>query len=253
MPALRGSHVSRMRRHLRAAPGAVQGACQIIEPRGGAVLRRRRIRADARPTSRARRAATDRGFAHLQALIVGARSAFRRHPGDLPVVGFLDVTRLAVHAIGCIDLQPAAAARRRPPSRTRSPGRNSCRDCRIRARSATRTGGIRHVQMHRLVLIMGGCGEEYEGQRGRAAAVRARPSRVRATGTRRGAAARSGRHDWRASRAASRRCRLEHGIGEPQPQAALESGPDVAHLVQFAAADRCAPARVETRCAAVSA
>src|SRR2546429_9546236 len=47
-------------------------------------------------------------FAMLQRLVVRSRAAFGRRPGD-DVVRVLDVARLAVHAVGGVDLQPPAA------------------------------------------------------------------------------------------------------------------------------------------------
>src|SRR5690349_7616589 len=45
----------------------------------------------------------------LQRLVVRARASLGRGPGD-DLVGILDVASLAVHAVGRVDLQAAAAA-----------------------------------------------------------------------------------------------------------------------------------------------
>src|SRR6185437_2558022 len=62
-------------------------------------------------TRSARRDSTD--LKTLQALVVGTGAAFRRHPGDLIRVRFLDVAGLAMHTVGGVDLQflPAVSVR----------------------------------------------------------------------------------------------------------------------------------------------
>src|SRR5579863_10514485 len=61
-------------------------------------------------TSTFRRASTVLGTARdeaaiLETLVVGAGTALRRHPGELPGVRVLDVAGLAMHAVRGVDLQ----------------------------------------------------------------------------------------------------------------------------------------------------
>ena len=95
--------------------------------------------------------------------IVRPAAALRRHPGDV-LVRVLDVAGLAVDAVLRVDHE----ARRRPPPppiRRRRPG-NSAPTARHRRRARTPSAGPRSatLQMHRLVLLVVGVGQEHRGQ-----------------------------------------------------------------------------------------
>src|ERR1700756_5114531 len=70
----------------------------------------KRVRFASRMRAGEGRHSSDSGgtFALLQRLVVRPRAAFRRRPGD-DLVRVLDVARLAVHAVGGVDLQAPAA------------------------------------------------------------------------------------------------------------------------------------------------
>src|SRR5207248_1933871 len=100
-------------------------------------------------------------FAMLQRLVVRPRAAFGRRPGD-DVVRVLDVARLAVHAVGGVDLQPPAAravvhhlvdARR--AEALAGIAELAC----AAARADPRVG---HLEVHRLALLVSVAGEEHE-------------------------------------------------------------------------------------------
>src|SRR5688572_14321071 len=100
-------------------------------------------------------------LAGSQILVVRPRTAFRRHPVD-DLVGILDVAGLAVDAVGGVDLQALATA---------SIGHGVLHDLVHRRRTETRArvvvllgaardadGGVAHLQVHRLVLVVFGRG-----------------------------------------------------------------------------------------------
>src|ERR1019366_9305403 len=100
----------------------------------------------------------------LKALVGGPRAALRRYPGDLARVGFLDVARLAMHAIGGIDLKLLAAASVRDHfvdvCGTKI-GAGIAGICQAPRRAE---GGISYMQRPALVLIVCRRGEECEGR-----------------------------------------------------------------------------------------
>src|SRR5690606_15161517 len=93
----------------------------------------------------------------LQVLVVGPRASFGRDPGD-DLVRVLDVAGLAVHAVGGVDLQPAAGG---VLDHLVDPRRAEAR-----ARVAIFDGaalhadiGVVHHQVYRLVLVVRGRGK----------------------------------------------------------------------------------------------
>src|ERR1019366_1767664 len=100
----------------------------------------------------------------LKALVVGTRAALRRYPGDLTRVGFLDVARLAMHAIGGIDLKFLAAASVRDHFVDVCGTKIGAGIAEIRHATRRAEGGVSDMQVHRLVLIVCRRGEEYEGR-----------------------------------------------------------------------------------------
>src|SRR5882757_3880190 len=190
-------------------------------------------------TSRLRRDSTEGGGLAtaderiLKTLVVGTGTTLGGHPGNLPRIGVFDITGLAMHAVGGIDLQSCRA------DAVRNHFVDICRTeigagiAEFRGATRRTQRGVRHVQMHRLILIVRRRCEEYECQPVARRQFAVAPAAVR------GCVVAEALERSVVGVIGERPREFPHGhgfqrrIGEPQPQSAAKSRPDIAYLVQF--------------------
>src|SRR5215469_4306918 len=182
----------------------------------------------------------------LQRLVVRPRAAFRRGPGDDPV-RVLDVTRLAVHAIGGVDLQaPSAGA-------VVDHLVDTCRTetlagVAVFPGAAPRAdAGVGDLQVYGLVLVVHVAGEEHERQ-----PIAWRQGALYKVPVGRGEGVelletRPVGGVLQCPRRVAGGEGLPDGVDESPPHAALERRLEIAHAPQLLAADRCPPESVEAR------